>query len=246
MEPAKAEAGVVRLFASGRYLPYGFADLLRALVARWISMRWLVTHPHGALENISGVAKHARASWLHMTRRYVTVAALSAIWLGACTQAIKPSAPPTTAPEAHVSYRATVDPGTPRYETKDDENSTTPLPLDNPAPIYPENRVPMHLALVSVKAKLVVGGDGKVNEVHIPAIDAASGHPAEFDAAVRAAVLRWRFTPLKFTRWEYVEDKQGNVVDSRVIAVETRPFSLDYEFRFELRDGKPVVDGAAH
>jgi hypothetical protein len=180
-----------------------------------------------------------------MTRVSALIASLSAILLGACTQTIKPSATLPVAPQAQVSYRALVDPGTPRYEERDDENSTTPIPLDNAAPMYPENLLPLHLALIKVKAKVVVDRAGKVSEVHIAAPDAASPHYAEFEAAVHDALLRWRFTPLTFTRWEYVEDKQGNVVDSRAVAVESKPFSLDYEFRFELRDGKPVVDSAA-
>ena len=64
---------------------------------------------------------------------------------------------------------------------------------------------------------------------------------AEFDEAVRDAVRGWFYTPLTFTRWEEVKDAEGNIVDSRPASIEKKPFSLDFDFRFELRDGKPVV-----
>ena len=65
-----------------------------------------------------------------------------------------------------------------------------------------------------------------------------------FDEAVREALLRWRYTPLTFTRWQEVKDTEGNIVDSREVSAERRPFSVDYDFVFELRDGKPMVGEA--
>ena len=43
-------------------------------------------------------------------------------------------------------------------------------------------------------------------------------------------------------RFEDVLDSQGNVTDSRLVGEEAKPFGLDDEFTFDLRDGKLVVD----
>jgi len=162
-----------------------------------------------------------------------------AIVLGGCAQISK------SAPQTRVSYQARIAPGAPRYEETEDEISNSPTLLENPAPVYPQAAIALHLPKVAVAAKVIVDREGKVDEVRItPATDSAAS-PTEFDVAVREAALRWQFTPLTFTRWEEVKDAQGNVVDSRQISVERRPFSLDYEFYFELRDGKPVVGSAA-
>ncbi|TLY50202.1 MAG: hypothetical protein E6K53_11370 [Gammaproteobacteria bacterium] len=145
-----------------------------------------------------------------------------AIVLGGCAQISK------SAPQTRVSYQARIAPGAPRYEETEDEISNSPTLLENPAPVYPQAAIALHLPKVAVAAKVIVDREGKVDEVRItPATDSAAS-PTEFDVAVREAALRWQFTPLTFTRWE-----------------ERRPFSLDYEFYFELRDGKPVVGSAA-
>jgi hypothetical protein len=68
-----------------------------------------------------------------------------------------------------------------------------------------------------------------------------AAHPVAFDEAVRSAVVRWRYTPLHFRTFEDVLDAEGNVTDTRVVKDEAKPFSLDYEFDFDLRDGRPVV-----
>jgi hypothetical protein len=176
-----------------------------------------------------------------MRYRAIAIAGL-ALLACACTQPRKPApAPPAT----RVAYRAAVEPGTPRYEEPDDVSTSLPQPFDNAPPIYPPTMIALHLPLVTVKAKVIVDADGRVSEVRIVAADASMPRPPEFDAAVRDAVLQWGYMPLTFTRWEEVKDAQGNVVDSRPASIEKKPFSLDYEFRFELRDGRPVVEGAA-
>lgn len=177
------------------------------------------------------------------------IAALSlCILLYACSHGVKPliTSTPPASPETHVAYRTKLDPATPAYqEQNDNETYNTPVTLDNPPPRYPLAMVARHLPLVTVAVKVIVNTSGVVDEVRIaPNADLAT-HPVEFDDAVRDALLHWRYTPLRYTRWERVIDNQGNEVDARVIAAETKPFSMDYEFRFELHDGKPIVEGAA-
>jgi hypothetical protein len=166
--------------------------------------------------------------------------AIGVLLLCACADQVKTA---DTPPHTAVSYRASVAPGAPRYAELENETSNTPTPIDNPAPRYPDSAIALHLPVVEVSAKVIVDADGKVSEVRIaPPIEAA-GRPPEFDVAVRDAVLQWRFNPLRFTRWEEVKDEQGDVVDSHAVSAVARPFSLDYEFRFELRNGRPVVNG---
>jgi hypothetical protein len=160
----------------------------------------------------------------------------------ACTHEVKT---PDTTPQTAVSYRASVEPGAPKYAEVENETSNMPTPIDNPAPRYPESVIALHLPLVKVSAKVIVDADGNVGEVRIAAPTQATAYPPEFDTAVRDALSRWRFNPLRFTRWEEIKDEQGDVIDSRAVSVVARPFSLDYEFRFELRDGKPIVNGSS-
>ncbi|MEP6940724.1 MAG: hypothetical protein ABI846_13250 [Rudaea sp.] len=169
-------------------------------------------------------------------QRYGSITII-ALTLCAC-HALKPPDAPS---ETRVAYRASIAAGTPRYEEAEDEVANRPAPAENPAPIYPPSALALHLPRVVVEAKVIVNREGRVGEVRIAASTDAGAHPAVFDAAVRDAASRWRFTPLTFTRWQDVTDAQGNVVDSRQVSAERRPFSLDYAFFFELLDGKPVV-----
>lgn len=149
----------------------------------------------------------------------------------------------TTRPitQTQVAFHSVEPPGTTHYEELDDEIATATVPLENPAPEYPASMVGLHLPHVAVAAKLIVDTQGNVSEVRIEPAASDAGHPAAFDDAVRSAVAHWRYTPLHFRTFEDVLDAEGNVTDTRLVKDEARPFSLDYEFNFDLRDGKPVV-----
>jgi len=155
-----------------------------------------------------------------------------------CVQPTKPGSAP---PQTNVRYSAHVDPGTPRYEEKENEVSNRPLPLEHPPPAYPQAAMALGLPRVEVSVKIVIDAEGKVSDVRIVPPENTTVHPPVFDEAVREALSRWRFIPLTFTSWEDVKDDRGNVVDARQVRSERRPFSLDYDFFFELQNGKPVV-----
>jgi len=171
-----------------------------------------------------------------LARMLVPLSVASIATLGtACTHSVR------RAPETSVAFRMNGGADTPHYDVREDESSNSPVPIENEPPVYPPGAIALRLPLVLVAAKVIVGEDGKVREIRIaPVNDDPSRQP--FEAAVRAAVSRWAYVPLTFARFEDVIDAQGNVVDSRPVSIERRPFSLDYEIRFELRDGKPVVD----
>jgi hypothetical protein len=60
-----------------------------------------------------------------------------------------------------------------------------------------------------------------------------------FIAAVRTSARQWQCNPLTINRWAADADGNSHVVDS-----ETKPFSLDYVFRFECHAGKGMVSSA--
>lgn len=138
-----------------------------------------------------------------------------------------------------MAYRAVATPGEARYAEKiDEENYSTPALLDHPTPQYPSNLIAQHLPPVFVRVKLIVDTQGKVGEARIRP---DSLRAPEFDAAVQDAVSHWRYSPLRHVVWKEVKDTEGNITDSQQTLDETLPFSLDYDFVFELRNGKPVV-----
>jgi hypothetical protein len=162
--------------------------------------------------------------------------ALGASLIG-CVDTSRPSS------RTHVAFRSVEAPATERYQEREGETATATVPLASPAPEYPAQMVGLHLAHVAVTAKVIVDTEGKVSEVRIEPAGTGAGHPVAFDDAVRAAVAQWRYTPLRIRSFEEVLDVEGNVTDTRVVKDEAKPFSLDYEFDFDLRDGKPVVTG---
>lgn len=177
---------------------------------------------------------------LSQDSRVPLVLACALVFAG-CARQVKPE---PVQSQTSVKFSAHVAPGTPRYEEKEDEISNRPVPVESPPPEYPSAAIALGLRRVIVGAKVIVDTHGDVSEVRIaPALD-PTDHPAAFDDAVRDALQHWRFVPLTFRRFAEVEDGEGNVVDSRLVSSENKPFSLDYDFVFELRNGKPVVAGA--
>lgn len=160
------------------------------------------------------------------------------IALAACTApAVRTS---KLKPQTSVDYRSVAAPATARYQLQPGESAKQPVLIERLAPKYPPEVIALHLAEVAVNARIVVDANGKVTDVRIVRA-ADQRYPEAFDDSVRATAYKWRYSPLQFLRWRDEYDAQGNLVDSRQVAVESKPFSLDYEFHFALRDGKPFV-----
>jgi hypothetical protein len=140
-----------------------------------------------------------------------------------------------------VDFKSVEEPGTKHYDIRPEESYSMPTPVDHLPPQYPADALPLHLAHVLVRVKLIVDAGGNVTEARF---NDASGDLSSFQNAVRDTVLKWHYTPFRIKQWEDVEDAEGNVVDSRLVSDESKPFSLDYEFTFDLRDGKPTVDSS--
>jgi len=181
----------------------------------------------------------ATAGQLPAARRLAAI--ITCLALAGCAH----HGPTKPASETEVAYTTVDAPGTARYELRDDENSNMPVQIQAEAPTYPAALIGRHIAHVDVRAKVVVDTQGAVSDVHVDHAANAEAYPEEFDAAVLAATASWRYVPLRFQRWEEVLDAEGNVTDSRLVEDEARPFSLDYEFSFDVRDGKPLVTGTS-
>lgn len=143
------------------------------------------------------------------------------------------TAAPAPTKDAKVSYDAMPESAANRYQMTKSQHTFGAQPIDNPPPVYPPELVSANLA-ATIHAKVIVDGEGKVTDVRD--LDTMGGeHHAAFFAAVRDAVLHWRYTPMTVVQDH--EDAKGNFNTTR----STAPFSLDYAFRFELKDGVPSV-----
>lgn len=162
---------------------------------------------------------------------------LLAAVMGGCTPP-RPAPPPPRA-QARVQYRAVPDKHLKHYDIAPSQTSIAPDPRpDNPAPAYPPDLVSRGLPPVEVRALLVVDATGRVRQVRIAGEASDGPLQRRFDAAVRAATLRWRFAPFRIANW--VTDASGG---EHRVSSDPKPFSQTYAFRFEVHDGKPRVRG---
>lgn len=156
--------------------------------------------------------------------------------LAACTApkvAVKPE--PTANPE--TSWKLITPKDAPHYNLKPGQSATRPQPLIGRfmPPKYPPSLAHPCMPVVLVKAQLVFAGSGHVQGVFILSDSyTGSGH-ALFEDAVHKAAVQWVFTPLIF------EQSVGGEAMPITFKRETKPFSLWFEFRFAMVDGKPTV-----
>lgn len=180
-------------------------------------------------------AKHHHG-WLRTS--WFLLAALG-MSLAGCANAPHAMSPrPTT--EGDTSYRAVAKDDMQHYQLAMGQVSTGAIPWSHPAPAYPAALLDRRLPPQEVEATLVVNEAGKVVEVRIADEAQADASARVFDQAVREATMQWTFEPLRFSQW--AADANGN---SHEVSSETRPFSLDYVFRFAWKDGEPVTDANA-
>ncbi|HET7562098.1 MAG TPA: hypothetical protein VFJ87_06930 [Rhodanobacteraceae bacterium] len=152
--------------------------------------------------------------------------------------AVKPAAQPSAHPE--TTYKLIAPPGSPQYALKPGQSASLPTPLIGhfAPPVYPPSLARRGMPPVVITAHLVFGTDGRVQAVTIVADSFAAAAHALFEDAVIKAVHAWVFTPLVFT------GTTGGGSAPVALHSEAKPFSLWFEFRFTMRDGKPVVESA--
>ena len=105
-------------------------------------------------------------------------------------------------------------------------------PLSRVMPIYPATMVKACPAQQEIDAVVYVDANGTVSNVIGAVIDMALPPWETFFAAVRPAMLQWRFEPLRVERW--VADAAGNThaVDSKA-----HRFARRYTFDFTCKGG---------
>ncbi len=158
---------------------------------------------------------------------------LAAVLLAGCATTRRVAPPP---PKGDATWRAVASPGTVHYQLAMGEVSSGATPFKRVAPVYPPALLATCPPVQEVPALLIVDGRGRVGEVRVANEAQASADYRAFAAAVRSAAMQWAFNPLTINRW--AADAEGN---SHVVDSETKPFSLDYVFRFECHAGQATV-----
>lgn len=152
--------------------------------------------------------------------------------LGACSgTAVRP--PSGSLHQGEASYHALPDDQMAHYELAMGSTSSGAVPIDHPSPAYPNAMLASCPARIQLKALLIVGADGAVDEVRF---DDEISNASAFVDAVRAAALAWRFEPLIISHWAANANDEMHSVDTQA-----KPFSLPYEFRFACHDGRAQV-----
>jgi hypothetical protein len=165
----------------------------------------------------------------------VAACGLLVLLAGCATTLPIPPPPPT----GDASWRQVAAPGTVRYQLAMGDVSSGGTPFKRVAPIYPASLLTACPPPQDVSALLVVGDKGAVSEVRVAGEAQADAGRRAFIAAVRTAAMQWEFNPLTINHWAADSHGESHVVDS-----ETKPFSLNYVFRFECHAGKAAVSTA--
>jgi hypothetical protein len=114
-----------------------------------------------------------------------------------------------------------------------DEKVSQPELEKRGPPEYPADLLQYDLPPLNLTAQIVVGADGKVQRVIFPPGDVFP-HLNRFQSAVEKAVLGWSYRPLTFTR---TLQSSGH---KPLIVATSRPFSLWYNFHFEVVAGQGI------
>ena len=154
--------------------------------------------------------------------------------LSACGTRTVPK--PVASPE--TSWKLVTPPDAPHYALQPDQSAKLPVPVIGhfAPPAYPASLAKPGAAPVVVRAQLTFDTAGQVDGVY-PLPDSYTGPSYRlFEHAVRVAVAQWQFTPLVF------EQYSDPAMDAGTLQRKAEPFSLWFEFRFEMVNGKPVVE----
>lgn len=161
---------------------------------------------------------------------------VAALLLAACAAsnvAVKPE--PTAKPE--TSYKLFTPKDALHYTLEPGQSATLPHPLIGrfAPPAYPPSLAHHGMPVVLIKAQLVFAASGHVQNVYILSDSYAGADRTLFEGSVRTAAMQWVFTPLMF------EQPVGGGGTPITFKHEAKPFSLWFEFRFAMVNGKPVV-----
>jgi hypothetical protein len=189
---------------------------------------------HFAWSDLAGIIRslnRGKGKPMLKNTRYV-VAGIAAVLLVACQPGVKPGT------EASVDGKEVAS--SQRYEMKPLQSSFGAQLTTQGPPTYPANLVDQRLSAQDIRVKVVVDGTGRVSDVLDLYPKSTDAHHAAFFAAVREAALKWQYTPMTVVQQE---ESRGGML--REISRETKPFSLDYAYRFTVNETAPVVTSVA-
>lgn len=109
-------------------------------------------------------------------------------------------------------------------------------PLYRVMPAYPPTQRAACPALEQVEVAVRVDATGKVQDVIGGVVDMVLPPWNTFFAAVRPAVMQWRFEPLRVDHWAADANGNAHAVDS-----EAHRFEIRYLFDFTCRAGQTNV-----
>ncbi|BFI94691.1 MAG: hypothetical protein RSP_02010 [Rhodanobacter sp.] len=116
------------------------------------------------------------------------------------------------------------------------ETSSGGEPLDWKMPSYPAAMRQACPALEAIDVSVRVDAAGRVSDVIGIVVDMALPPWDAYFAAVRPAVMQWRFWPLRVDHWAADAAGTTHAVDGSA-----RPFEREYAFDFVCRAGKTSV-----
>jgi hypothetical protein len=185
------------------------------------------TMPHSAVGAAASVS---------MSCARLILGTLFLVLAGCVTRSLPKPAPQSIA-NPETSYKLITPPDAPHYTLQPGQSASLPVPEIGhfAPPVYPASLAHPGMSSVVVKAQLVFGSDGRVSEVVILSDSCTGAGHTLFEDAVRAAAKGWAFTPLVF------EQSVGGGDTPVTFRREAEPFSLWFEFRFDMANGKPVV-----
>lgn len=170
----------------------------------------------------------------------IPLAAAMVLLLGACAQI--PTRPASAlANQGNTSWHEKVDNNTAHYQLAMGQVASGGSPFQRVDPMYPPSLLSRCLEPVDIDALLIVGTDGKVDDVRVTDETQANAERKLFIFATREAAKQWQFNPLTIRYW--TADANGEPHET---SSETRPFSLGYTFHFECRDGRAITHAAVH
>ena len=149
-----------------------------------------------------------------------------------------------------VDKRLILPEGATRYEMATHQAFVYPVPLQNPAPVFPEDFAPRELAATTICVAFIVDGEGLATSL-APLLQAGCVPPDSMPAlrdAVLSAMAGWRFKPAMFCDYPDAatrdRDWTGEGCAGEQVEASIVPVSLAYAFTFEVRSGKHRVSSA--
>jgi hypothetical protein len=150
--------------------------------------------------------------------------------------------------EGRASYESIEDPSAQTSELVSKREFLAAEPASgNQSPRYPDELVSLALPPQKLVVRLDVDERGQIAAVrpieNLSEID--SSHREAFEAAVKAAVAAWRFSPARRRTFEDSPDDGSGQPRYRILKSEVpAPTYVDVRFLFEVRDRKGVVTDA--